>query len=809
MAYLNPNPVILKNFLLYQPNLMQRILITAFLSCLSLAGLAQKPAAVYNWHRDSLPTQHIYIHFDKEAYVAGDTVWFKAYLYSNYAPSYLSTNFYVDLVDKKGIVIHSTRLPIIDGTAMGNFDLSQDLKQAVYIVRAYTNWTRNLDKSFIFKKAIPVFNPTNTSSFSTSGNIHFEFFPEGGSIISGLTNNIGFTAVDEKHKPVPVNADLMDSKGNKMGNFAKAQSEGVFSFIPAANEKYYASVTVLGNTSPLKVELPSSLEKGAVLIIADEEEGKSFSALFSPGLIKDGEQLDLIGVVNNHIVLESKIKVNNNEASGEIAGKDLLPGIMHVFLFDSRDNLLATRSTLVKREELLLPVEIKVNESGKLKENNSVTFSFPEPITGSFSVSITDPEKELLAPGAENISSTLFVQTGSAKYIYDPSPSNEDESDILTLSNKWYGSDWQSMTKIKRPVNTENYISVTGKVLSKEGIAVTGENGLNIVIQPKNLMQKSYAVALDPQGRFSLQGLIFEDSARFYYDLVDNNKKNKRSAAISLMLADGKEDFSSFLTGIDYNFSAAKEYVFANQPNRRLAGELQKSLLENPTILPEVVKQTKTKKESVNNRYAGGLFNSSPAKSYDFINNPPPVRGGTNVFDYMQGQIAGLSIEKAGGGYNIWSNRAQSLYMGNRNSLIAGKVFLDEMETTSQVIMRVPIDQIAMVKYFEPGALMLPGVGAAPILAVWTKRPEDMVNNTPLNMDYILFPGYSGTKNFSPPLNTQNKTTLYWNPEALMNNEKQFSFQFLNPGELKKVHIIVEGFTSGGKLLHIDQIIEK
>jgi hypothetical protein len=104
---------------------------------------------------------------------------------------------------------------------------------------------------------------------------------------------------------------------------------------------------------------------------------------------------------------------------------------------------------------------------------------------------------------------------------------------------------------------------------------------------------------------------------------------------------------------------------------------------------------------------------------------------------------------------------------------------------------------------------MLPGVGAAPILAVWTKRPEDMVNNTPLNMDYILFPGYSATKNFSPPLNTQNKTTLYWNPEALMNNEKQFSFQFLNTGELKKVHIIVEGFTSGGKLLHIDKIIEK
>src|SRR5258706_13281616 len=86
-------------------------------------SFSQKPSEIFSWHRQNLPEQHIYVQFDKQAYVAGDTAWFKAYLYSNYAPSSLSTNFFIDVVDDKGTVIMTKRYPIFDGTAIGNFDL--------------------------------------------------------------------------------------------------------------------------------------------------------------------------------------------------------------------------------------------------------------------------------------------------------------------------------------------------------------------------------------------------------------------------------------------------------------------------------------------------------------------------------------------------------------------------------------------------------------------------------------------------------------------------------------------------------------
>src|SRR5215471_9178657 len=126
--------------------------------------LAQKPADVFAWHRDSLPTQHIYVQFDKQAYVAGDTAWFKAYLYSNYAPSAISSNFFIDLVDENGTVIDAKKLPVFDGTAIGNFDLSANLRQGIYIIRGYTNWLSNLDQSFVFKKSLPLFNSRQIST---------------------------------------------------------------------------------------------------------------------------------------------------------------------------------------------------------------------------------------------------------------------------------------------------------------------------------------------------------------------------------------------------------------------------------------------------------------------------------------------------------------------------------------------------------------------------------------------------------------------------------------------------------------------
>ena len=791
-----------------------------FFLLLNFKLFAQKPSEVFAYYRDSLPNQHLYVQFDKQAYVAGDAIWFKGYVYSNYSPSALSTNFFIDLVDDRGNVIQSKRFPIFEGTAIGDFDLPANLRQGVYIARAYTKWTANFDQSFIFKKAIPVFNSITSQLSKAKPEYTFEVFPEGGRLVTDLPNNIAFRARDQWFQAVPVNAALVDAKGKNLGSFANAQGEGIFSLTPGFKEKYFAVVSFPDQTIK-KIELPEAVYSGATVTVADEENGKSFSALTSPGLVKTGESLQLVAVIDNHIVLDTKVPVNNNEALGLISTKNLYPGIMHIFLFDSQYKLLAERTTIVQNKKLSLPVELKIDELGRgAKAKNVFSFLFPETLAGSFSVSVTDADKELLSAGNEDIYSTILTQSGSSKALLQPKPTNEDEADALTISNQWYGDNWQTLAKKRlSKAFADKYISVIGKTTAEDGTTTVINGNLQLVLQPKNFMQKNYTISLGSNGNFNLDSLIFEDSARIYYELIAG-KKNKKGPEVKLMLNEPGDDLSSLLNGIDYSFSKTKEPVFDNNKTLQLAADLQKNLITSAQTKPPPILTKKDKqadKKDVNKRYADGMFGSSTSKSFDFINDPPP-HGGVNVFEYLQGQVSGLIIERANTGYNLWSSRAVSMnevIRGNRRGQVPGKVYLNEQESSSDAVMRIAIDQIALVKYYEPGSIMLPGAGLSPILAFWTKKPEDMDNAVKNDMPYVMQNGYSPTRKFySPdysagPKNiSDNRTTLYWDPNISVNDDKKFTISFYNSDVSKRLHVVVEGFTADGKLVHFDKVIE-
>ena len=111
-----------------------------------LAGLilcGQHPQKVLQQLNDSFPQERIYIHYDKEVYLAGETVWFKAYLLAGFVPSDLSANFFIELINGNNQIILQKRFPILSGTAIGNLDLPDSMPAGNYLVRAYTPWMLN------------------------------------------------------------------------------------------------------------------------------------------------------------------------------------------------------------------------------------------------------------------------------------------------------------------------------------------------------------------------------------------------------------------------------------------------------------------------------------------------------------------------------------------------------------------------------------------------------------------------------------------------------------------------------------------
>ena len=94
--------------------------------------------------------EKVYLHFDKKFFEPGETIWFNTYIRDaqTLQPSKKSEIVYVQLINPQGSVEQEYTLIAQNGTAKGQFDLSENLKGGQYSVKAHTKWQENTGDSF-------------------------------------------------------------------------------------------------------------------------------------------------------------------------------------------------------------------------------------------------------------------------------------------------------------------------------------------------------------------------------------------------------------------------------------------------------------------------------------------------------------------------------------------------------------------------------------------------------------------------------------------------------------------------------------
>jgi hypothetical protein len=106
--------------------------------------------------------EKVYLHVDKSYYNAGEDIWFKVYLLN--AATHLRDSIrnvvYVDIVGPDNKIKDFKIIKIEEGVGPGDFALSSDLEGGVYSLRAYTNYMRNFDEAYFFRKQIYI-SPLN------------------------------------------------------------------------------------------------------------------------------------------------------------------------------------------------------------------------------------------------------------------------------------------------------------------------------------------------------------------------------------------------------------------------------------------------------------------------------------------------------------------------------------------------------------------------------------------------------------------------------------------------------------------------
>ncbi|MEZ4771605.1 MAG: hypothetical protein R3D00_00400 [Bacteroidia bacterium] len=111
--------------------------------------------------RAYLTQEKVFLDTDKNFYLTGETIWYKAYCITSGkdAPEAISSVLYVELMDTRGNALLQEKILLENGQGKGHFFISGEMASDAYILRAYTSWMKNFDPKLFFRQPITILNP--------------------------------------------------------------------------------------------------------------------------------------------------------------------------------------------------------------------------------------------------------------------------------------------------------------------------------------------------------------------------------------------------------------------------------------------------------------------------------------------------------------------------------------------------------------------------------------------------------------------------------------------------------------------------
>jgi len=112
--------------------------------------------------------EKLYLHLDKNSYVAGEMIWFK--IYCTVGLENLLSNgskvAYVELIGADQRRAKLIKIPLYNGLGVGDIALPDTLTEGSYRLRAYTNWMRNDEAIYFFDRTLAIGNGRSDQVFT-------------------------------------------------------------------------------------------------------------------------------------------------------------------------------------------------------------------------------------------------------------------------------------------------------------------------------------------------------------------------------------------------------------------------------------------------------------------------------------------------------------------------------------------------------------------------------------------------------------------------------------------------------------------
>ncbi len=532
---------------------------------------AQKIDSMMNIYAESYPQEKIYVHFDKKIYNPGETIWFKAYLFTGADPSLASKNFYAELSDAAGNILQRKIAPVLESTTAGSFDLPQNMKSGHVHFRAYTTWMTNFDSAFYFEKDIRVYSkkmdsagaagmPGISAAGSAGGtgsmegqtpmsgasrarqDARIQFFPESGDMVSGLESLVAFKANDQYGLPVSVKGSLLDGSGKELLDF-RSEHDGMGKFLipPHKNDSLVAVWTDEQGVEH-RTPLPKVMSTGTVLRVSVGNQKVLFSISRSAEGGPENKHFMIIAHMHQHLVYKAKVNLEENFMSGGTIPTGQLPtGVLELTVFNDANLPVAERVVFVNNHEFEFAPQLNViGKSVGRRGRNSLQLEVPDTLRSNFSLAITDAEADGNLPGDDNIISRMLLTGDIRGYVHDPyyyfsnsSDSTASHLDLVMLTHGWRRFKWDQLARGKTPVikyPEQNFLSMKVEVLGIDPYKINKDESLNVILSKKDSSTQMLSVPHLSGDKFGVTGLLFYDTAKAYYMFNVDHKLSNEAA---------------------------------------------------------------------------------------------------------------------------------------------------------------------------------------------------------------------------------------------------------------------------------------
>jgi hypothetical protein len=787
--------------------LAARLSVTSFFFFLFITSKAQKPEEWLNRLSAKSPIEKVYLHFDRDNYLAGETAWFKAYLQSAYLPDTISTVLYVELLNRSSSVITRKILPVLLGVSNGQLEIPDTLITGNYLVTAYTPTMLNNGNDFIFRKSVFIYGKKNDQPVSLSPrSVKLHFFPEGGNLVQGLTHTVAFKATDEKGLPVWVSGEIRDEKNNKITEINTFyDGMGLFDFSPVNGERYHAAIRGIAD----KYYLPDRTEKGISFTVIPHPQGSFFEIKQQKGNT-DFTAAYILGQMQHQLVFKKEFAAGREEIQGVIDTKKLNSGILQLTVFNKDDIPLAERLVFVNNKEYIQAAELVADSlSFQPKGRNRFTIRMKDTVQGSLSVSVTDAGYAAYSRREENIFSNLLFTADLKGYIHNPAFYFSEESDtvktamdLVMMTNGWRRFSWKELKQQPKGIEVNkdpSFITLTGRAVLRGTKKPFDEKPLLMMIINADSSKSAQIITTDKKGDFRLDSLIVYGKAKLFF----SDTRGKKSLYIDVELS-GDSLSRNYSVSIDTSAVINYNEVSAGSLHH-MSADYTDLLNEKGKMLQAVTITVKKKSplQELEEKYAKGAFEGGDAKTFDLVNTDENLIY-NDLFDYLN---------------------AKGLMPGRRNQPMLSSMgtfavdyYLDEIQVDADVLQTIPFTHIAMIKVYNTFA---GGWGNSPggAVAVYMKKGEDLLNAMSSHGKVISYNGFSVIKEFYAPdykVTTQdknkadNRITLDWRPTIFINNvNPKIPLTFYNSDRTKNFRIIIEGMTTNGKMVCIEKTISR